>query len=139
MSFSSSAGHSRQARNALARWTRALLSLCMVGLPFEGVLALGFVATGQEPGKEVVGPLRERPREQRSLGAQGNSTARQVRATQLQARLAWLELLFSGWDGPGLTAMPAATRRVVAPRASFEVYKHGRVIDPSIYLHHASR
>lgn len=129
-----------QARAALGRWTRALLSLCMVGLPLEGGLAMGFAAGGQSPaGKEMVGPQRERMREQRELDATGAEPEREARAAALQARLVWLETLLQAGDESGATAGSIAAHHSAPPRAPLEVYRHGRVIDPSIYLHHASR
>lgn len=130
----------RQARATLGRWTRALLSLCMVGLPLEGGLAMGYAAGGHgSMGKELVGPLRERQREQRHLDTTGAKPERQARRAEWQARLVWLKaLLFSG-DDQHRAVWFAAPHLAVAPRAPFIAYRHGRVIDPSTYLHHASR
>ena len=106
----------------------------------EGGLAMGFAAGGPSPaGKEMVGPQRERMREQRELDATGAEPEREARAAALQARLVWLETLLQVGDEPGAVAGSIATHHSAPPRARLEVYRHGRVIDPSIYLHHASR
>jgi hypothetical protein len=127
---------------ALGRWTRALLSLCMVGLPLESMAMSHGIGEQNSTGEQWVGVLRERLREARSdLDDADVNQQAQARRAELQARIHLAALIRAGnLFKPGqVAALTGDTCHAAAPQPRLEVYKYGRVIDPSSYCRNTSR
>ncbi len=94
--------HGRSRAVTLGRWTRAILSLCVLGLPLGAGLALGYAAGQQQQvalGEEALALLRDRVREQRDEidllrgSSELQLQAMSARLATLQARLVRLDAL----------------------------------------------
>lgn len=93
--------HGRSRALSLGRWTRALLSLCVLGLPMGAGLAIGYVAGQQQSpvGDGALARLKQKIQsQQQELGEVRDQSERRlaamtVRMAELQARLVRLDAL----------------------------------------------
>jgi murein DD-endopeptidase MepM/ murein hydrolase activator NlpD len=117
------AGNSGRSRAlSLGRWTRALLSIGVLGLPLSAGVALGYAMGGhQQPNAledEVGDALRQQMRgQERHTSYDENSNAGElaVRMADLQTRLVRLDALGGGVSG--LAELDGGEFEVIRPRA----------------------